>query len=83
MNNGGHFSNEGLTTFLTGWKGSSSLLTLGAHDDKSRNLCLEKGCSQLDPMYRSLASSRSCNYVHCLEALLERRTKDGMLLIKK
>lgn len=83
MNNRGHFSNEGLTAFLSGWKGRSGLLTSGAHDDKSRNLLLEKGCSQLDPMYGSLASSGSCNDVHCLEALLERRTKDGTLLIKK
>ena len=59
------------------------MLTLGVHDDKSRNLRLGKGCSQLDPMYGSLASSGSCNDVHCLEALLERQTKYGTLLIKK
>lgn len=83
MNNGGHFSNEGLTAFMSGWKGTFSLLTPGAHDEKNRNLLIEKGCSQLDPMYGSLASSGSCNDVHCLEALLDRRTKDGTLLIKK
>eukprot|EP01018_Ginkgo_biloba_P008783 Gb_27832 [translate_table: standard] len=83
MQNRAHFSSESLAAFISGLNGTMGLGVENSQDEKNRDLIMEKRCSQFDPMYGSLASSGNHQGVHCLEALLDKRTKDGSLLIKK
>ncbi|XP_057866569.1 sec1 family domain-containing protein MIP3 isoform X2 [Cryptomeria japonica] len=83
MSNGDHFSHEGLVAFMSGWDGTFGLGTQGANNEKNRELILEKSFHHLDPMYGTLSSFRNHQGLHCLEALLDKHTKDGALLIKK
>ncbi|XP_042494787.1 sec1 family domain-containing protein MIP3 isoform X1 [Macadamia integrifolia] len=70
--------------FLCGWNSSNSASPTGDLNNPSSKICSEKCVrSEIGLLNGSFVSTENYQGVHYLESILDKRTKEGTLLIKK